>query len=123
MLAGHGDDVEMFALMERIVVAFGEWKEALAAAKLERADAQKLVDGAEAMLAEAIQLGHPPPSEQDESFVPRKLGSIELAWQEVLEARAEAAERKRAAAERVKSLGAAFERAVMDGRQMSLPGM
>jgi hypothetical protein len=114
-----GGDLDAVKAMERIVVSFERWKKALATAREERDATSRIVGAQEAAFGNAIEA---PLESGSTAEAEDKLRRVEVAWQDLTEAKAERDERNATASDDVKKWANTLERAMREGAQLTLPG-
>ena len=117
--AANGDTSALSAL-EKVVSGFERWRKVLADQRDENKACAELVGGREAALAHVIEEAKPVDSTASDWPI-QKLRGVEVAWQDLQEAKAEATERRNAANDKVRKAGKALDRAMQDGAQLTLP--
>ncbi|CAB4155143.1 hypothetical protein UFOVP650_86 [uncultured Caudovirales phage] len=115
--AASGDTGALAAVTE-IVTSYNAWQDAKDLAKKTNKDAKDRVDQDFAAVKNAIEDSLP--TDAGAQTVVGKLTTIEGAWQDYEESKAQATEEKKDAKERVKETSARFERAVKDSAQLKL---
>ncbi len=113
-----GGDASALAAVTEIVTSYNAWQDAKDLAKKTNKDAKDRVDQDFAAVKNAIEDSLP--TDAGAQTVVGKLTTIESAWQDYEESKAQAAEDKKDAKERVKETSARLERAVKDSAQLKL---